>query len=107
MVQAKNLKLHNVRVRSITRLSSPAEYWRRYPTTDAIQRQVAGHRLEIERIVDGEDERMLMIVGPCSIHDPEAGLEYARRLQTLAEVHWLSLPSNHGILSPKPREFFP
>ena len=85
MVQAKNLKLHNVRVQSITRLSSPAEYWRRYPTTDALERQVAGHRVEIERIVDGQDDRMLMIVGPCSIHDPAAGLEYASRLQKLAE----------------------
>ena len=85
MVETEKLKLRDVRVQSITPLASPSEYWRRYPSTDALKRQVAGHRLEIERIVDGADERMLMIVGPCSIHDPEAGFEYARRLSALAE----------------------
>ena len=85
MVETEKLKLHNVRVQSITPLAPPSEYWRRYPSTDAIERQVAGHRLEIERIIDGDDDRMLMIVGPCSIHDPEAGLEYARRLFVLAQ----------------------
>ena len=77
-------KVHNVRVQSITPLDPPSEYWRRYPGSAAIKRQVAGHRHQIERIIDGDDDRMLMIVGPCSIHDPEAGLEYARRLSGLA-----------------------
>ena len=85
MVQAEKSKLHNVRVQSITPLDPPSEYWRRYPSTDAIMRQVTGHRVELEAIVDGQDKRMLMIVGPCSIHDPEAGLEYAGRLARLAE----------------------
>jgi 3-deoxy-7-phosphoheptulonate synthase len=85
MVQTEKAKVQNVRVQSITPLGPPLEYWRRYPSTDAIKRLVAGHRLDMERIIDGEDERMLMIVGPCSIHDPEAGLEYARRLAGLAE----------------------
>ena len=85
MVQPKNLKLHNVRVQNITKLASPAEYWRQYPSTPAIEHQVAGHRLGIERIIEGNDDRMLMIVGPCSIHDPKACLEYARRLKILAD----------------------
>ena len=85
MVETEKLKLHNVRVQSITRLDPPSEYWRRYPSTEAIKRQIAGHRLDVERIIDGDDERMLMIVGPCSIHDPKAGLEYARRLMALSE----------------------
>ena len=85
MVETQKLKLHNVRVQSITPLAPPSEYWRKYPSTDVIKRQVAGQRLDIEQIIDGDDTRMLMIVGPCSIHDPEAGLEYARRLFSLAE----------------------
>ena len=85
MVQTQIQKLHNVRVQSITPLGPPKEYWQRHPSTDAIRNQVSGHRLDIERIIDGADERMLIILGPCSIHDPQAGLEFARRLAGLAE----------------------
>ena len=85
MVQTKSPQLYNVRVQSIQPLPPPSEYWRKYPSSEAVQRQVARHRLEIERIIAGEDERMLMIVGPCSVHDPEACLEYAGRLAGLAE----------------------
>ena len=85
MVQTQKQNLHNIRVQSITPLGPPKEYWRKYPSTDSIRRQVSEHRLDIERIIDGDDERMLMILGPCSIHDPKAGLEYAQRLAGLAE----------------------
>jgi 3-deoxy-7-phosphoheptulonate synthase len=78
-------QIRNVRVESITPLDPPSEYWRRFPATPEIEDRVAGHRREIERIVSGEDDRMLMIVGPCSIHDTVAGLEYATRLRALAE----------------------
>ena len=82
MVQSQT---HNVRVQSITPLDSPAEYWKRYPTTAEIESQVARHRAAIERIIAGDDPRLLVIVGPCSIHDPVAGIEYARRLAALAD----------------------
>ena len=85
MVETKTPQLYNVRVQNISPLPPPSEYWLKYPSTEAIQRQVARHRNEIERIIAGEDDRMLMIVGPCSVHDPEACLEYARRLEELAQ----------------------
>ena len=86
MVQSQRKpKLRNVRVESITPLGSPAEYWRKYPGGEGVERQVADHREQIERVVDGRDDRMVMIVGPCSVHDPEACLEYARLLVDLAE----------------------
>lgn len=85
MVGTENNQLHNIRVQSINPLPPPSEYWSLYPSTEEIQRRVAAQRLEIERIVTGEDNRMLMIVGPCSIHDPQACLTYANRLQSLAE----------------------
>ena len=44
-------------------------------------------RDEVRAIMDGVDDRLLVIVGPCSIHDPKAGLEYARRLVSQAEKH--------------------
>ena len=84
MVQTKGSAIHNVRVESITRLDPPSEYWRRYPLPDAMREQVAGHRRQIEEILSGVDTRMLMIVGPCSIHDTEVGLDYAGRLSSLA-----------------------
>ena len=82
---AKTIKVRNLRVENITPLDPPNEYWNRYPTTQEIENQVAKHRQEIEHIVNGDDRRMLMIVGPCSIHDTRAGLEYAKRLITLAQ----------------------
>ncbi len=79
-------KLRNVNIERIIPLDPPAEYWRRLPGTDAIERRVAQARSEIVRIICGVDDRMLIIVGPCSIHDTKAGLEYARRLKELAVV---------------------
>jgi 3-deoxy-7-phosphoheptulonate synthase len=49
--------------------------------------EIAGHRAEIRRVLDRNDDRLLVIVGPCSIHDPVAGLEYAARLAEEADRH--------------------
>tara|TARA_Y100000588_G_scaffold74661_1_gene77518 strand:+ start:271 stop:1323 length:1053 start_codon:yes stop_codon:yes gene_type:complete len=84
MAQTDNTALHNVRVSSITTLEPPSEYWRRFPSNDEIKQQVTEYRLQVSNILEGSDERLLMIVGPCSIHDPDAGLEYANRLSVLA-----------------------
>ena len=55
---------------------------------DARTADVVGRgRDEVRAIMDGVDDRLLVIVGPCSIHDPKAGLEYARRLVSQAEKH--------------------
>ncbi len=78
-------KLRNKHVASITPLDPPSEYWKRYPTTSEIEVHVAGARRQIERIVDGTDDRVMLIVGPCSIHDTKAGLQYANQLKTLAD----------------------
>jgi 3-deoxy-7-phosphoheptulonate synthase len=55
------------------------------PITPTAAQTVAETRAAIRRILRGEDHRRIMVVGPCSIHDPEAALEYARRLQALQE----------------------
>ncbi len=49
-----------------------------------VQERVAAARREVERIIRGEDDRLLVVVGPCSIHDRQAALEYAGRLAALA-----------------------
>lgn len=68
-----------------TRLLPTASQLREHlPLTSADAQQVAGHRDEVRAVLNGDDDRLLMIVGPCSLHDPEAALEYADRLAELA-----------------------
>ena len=99
MVQIEKSAVHDVRVESITRLDPPSEYWRRYALPDAISDQVARHRRQIEEILSGRDSRMLMIVGPCSIHDTAVGLDYAKRLASLARAVEGPNPDRHeGLL---------
>lgn len=56
----------------------------RLPLDAALAEQVAAHRRAVRAILEGEDSRLLVIVGPCSIHDPRSALEYAERLAGLA-----------------------
>ena len=56
------------------------------PVSDAITRQIAGHRDAIRRVLRGEDPRTLIVMGPCSIHDEVAALEYGAKLKRLAEA---------------------
>ena len=55
------------------------------PVSDVIARQIAGHRDAIRRILRGEDSRTLIVMGPCSIHDEVAALEYGEKLKRLAD----------------------
>lgn len=56
----------------------------RHPSSDAIH-QIARSRAMVREVVSGRDPRLLVVVGPCSIHDPGAALDYARRLKALAK----------------------
>ncbi|OHA63653.1 MAG: 3-deoxy-7-phosphoheptulonate synthase [Candidatus Wildermuthbacteria bacterium RIFCSPHIGHO2_01_FULL_48_25] len=73
----------NLNVESMTPLEPPDAFLLRFPMTDAMSELVADSREQIRRIINGENDRMLVLVGPCSIHDEKAGLEYARRLAEL------------------------
>ncbi|MGH3640692.1 MAG: 3-deoxy-7-phosphoheptulonate synthase, partial [Mycobacterium sp.] len=66
---------------------------------DAVQR----HRDEIADILAGRDDRLLIIVGPCSVHDPVAALDYARRLAPLAETYADRLKIVMRVYFEKPR----
>ena len=55
------------------------------PLSPALTAQVAEQRQSVRAILNGEDSRLLVVVGPCSIHDPQSALDYARRLANLAE----------------------
>ena len=75
----------DLRIRSLSPLVSPQALVDQFPLTEAAAATVVEGREEIKRILQREDDRLLAVVGPCSIHDYQAALEYARRLKTLRE----------------------
>ncbi|MGH8048821.1 MAG: 3-deoxy-7-phosphoheptulonate synthase [Chthoniobacterales bacterium] len=75
--------VENLRVRGVTRLITPAQIKEQLPATEAALQTVVNGRAAARRILDREDPRLLVVVGPCSIHDTEAALDYARRLADL------------------------
>ncbi|WP_207345434.1 3-deoxy-7-phosphoheptulonate synthase [Arthrobacter sp. E3] len=77
----------NLRVSHFTELPSPAELDATLPLDSYTSNVVERGRDQVRAIMDGLDDRLLVVVGPCSIHDTEAGLEYARRLAGAAKEH--------------------
>ncbi|MBT2989443.1 MAG: 3-deoxy-7-phosphoheptulonate synthase [gamma proteobacterium symbiont of Ctena orbiculata] len=77
-------RVSNTRVSSTHRLIRPLDLLHEMPVSDVIYEHVLEVRETIHRIVNGSDNRPLVIVGPCSIHDPVAAMDYARRLKPLA-----------------------
>ncbi len=73
----------DLRIREIRELSSPAEIMREYPRDAVASRTVASARRAIHDILAGRDDRLVVVVGPCSVHDPIAALDYAARLAEL------------------------
>lgn len=67
------------------RLPSSLQLKQQLPLASALSQQVASHRQAIRAILNGEDPRLLVVVGPCSIHDPQSALEYASKLARLAD----------------------
>ncbi|QDQ28491.1 3-deoxy-7-phosphoheptulonate synthase [Chitinimonas arctica] len=76
---------HHAHLAAIDPMPSPVELRAALPFSDMAARTVAAGRRAIRDRLDGRDPRLLVIVGPCSLHDPVAGLEYARRLRRLAD----------------------
>lgn len=76
--------LENRRTLRMSPLLSPAEVRRAHPINAALARTVRAGRAAAVDVLDGDDDRLMVIVGPCSVHDPRAALEYARRLAAKA-----------------------
>lgn len=70
--------------RSTRPLPTPADLRQRLPLTHELARQIRAQREAVRAVLDGEDSRLLVVVGPCSLHDPQSALDYARRLAALA-----------------------
>jgi 3-deoxy-7-phosphoheptulonate synthase len=77
--------IENLRVESVTQLITPKKLKKTLPLTDVSRKTVTNGREAIRAVLERRDPRLLVIVGPCSIHDPDAALDYARRLAALGE----------------------
>lgn len=75
----------NLNIESFDPMPTPEEIHARIPITEAAEKSVLAGRRAIEAILDRRDPRLFIVVGPCSIHDPVAGIDYARRLKALAD----------------------
>jgi 3-deoxy-7-phosphoheptulonate synthase len=75
----------DLRISAIRELVTPIEVMREFPRTDAATRTVISARHALHSIRHGQDDRLAVVVGPCSIHAPAAAIDYARRLAPLRE----------------------
>lgn len=75
----------DIRIKTVEPMASPEEVARKYPLSPASRAFILSSRETVNRIIQGKDSRLLAVIGPCSIHDPRAALDYARRLKALAD----------------------
>tara|TARA_B100000579_G_scaffold167969_1_gene136706 strand:+ start:54300 stop:55343 length:1044 start_codon:yes stop_codon:yes gene_type:complete len=75
----------NVNIKELSKLPSPDFYIKKFPSSNEQTLLVKESRKVIEDIIEGKDKRLLLLVGPCSIHDTEAGIEYTKKLKLLAD----------------------
>ena len=83
-----NVETHltdNLRVDELKKLVSPTELCAKLPLSAALTEKVLDDRQVVRDIIHLKDPRLLVVIGPCSIHDPEAALDYARHLAEVAE----------------------
>lgn len=93
----------DVRIREVKELLPPIAVLEKYPASDDVTKTVFDSRNSISQILRKEDDRLLVIVGPCSIHDPESALEYAQRLVALREKYQDTLEIVMRVYFEKPR----
>jgi 3-deoxy-7-phosphoheptulonate synthase len=80
-----NIEVHNINVDSQDVLVTPQQLKRALPMSAASREMLASSRKVIQDILDRKDHRVFVVVGPCSIHDTKAAMDYARRLKGLAD----------------------
>ncbi|MET0987861.1 MAG: 3-deoxy-7-phosphoheptulonate synthase [Steroidobacteraceae bacterium] len=75
----------DLRIREIRELVTPEQVTNEFPCTEAVAATVAQTRRALQEILHGRDDRLAVVIGPCSIHDPVAAMDYARRLKEQRE----------------------
>ncbi|WP_049621230.1 3-deoxy-7-phosphoheptulonate synthase AroG [Frateuria defendens] len=95
--------IDDLRIRAIQELPPPSALIAKFPATARASHTVKASREAVHRVLQGEDDRLVVVIGPCSIHDPEAAMEYARRLLTERERHAGELEIVMRVYFEKPR----
>ena len=75
----------DLRINQVKELIAPEDLLAELPVSEKVSEVISDARQTIHHILQGEDDRLLVVVGPCSIHDPVAALEYARKLKKLSD----------------------
>lgn len=79
------MRLSDLNIENYEVVITPAALKQELPLPESTRQLVSESRQTVKNILDGKDKRLFIVVGPCSIHDPELALEYARRLKALAK----------------------
>lgn len=98
-----NVRTDDLRIRDIRELTTPETLMREFAITEPASITVASGRNALQRILHGEDDRLAVVIGPCSIHDPVAAIEYAQRLKEQRERHSDTLEIIMRVYFEKPR----
>src|SRR5215213_3953416 len=77
-------RVRDQRIERVVELVSPAEILEDLPLGPEREDAVVANRAEVKSVLDRTDDRLLVVVGPCSVHDPEAAMDYAQRLSARA-----------------------
>jgi 3-deoxy-7-phosphoheptulonate synthase len=85
MPNTLNRQVDDVRIRDIFELAPPSHLLREFKPNDAVEQLVFDTRRDIHKVLHGADDRLVVIVGPCSIHDKRSALEYTKRLKVLRD----------------------
>ncbi|MBB4844719.1 3-deoxy-7-phosphoheptulonate synthase [Paucibacter oligotrophus] len=102
--QDKTSQTDDQRIRDVTPLPPPEHLIRFFPISGTpMEKLISGTRENIRKIMERKDDRLLLIIGPCSIHDPAAAVEYARRLQVQREKYADTLEIVMRVYFEKPR----
>ncbi|MBB6095359.1 3-deoxy-7-phosphoheptulonate synthase [Povalibacter uvarum] len=80
-----NVRTDDLRIRDIRELTTPEELMREFACTEEASAAVSAGRTGMQRILHGQDDRLAVVIGPCSIHDTTAALDYARLLREQRE----------------------
>ena len=85
------IKTDELRTKVVDIMPSAAEVTAAFPLSEHTAEHIIASRRAVEAILHGQDNRLLVVIGPCSIHDTNAGLDYAKRLKSMADKHKDSL----------------
>ena len=97
------IKTDELRTTLIENLVSPAELAEQIPLDEDTAQFILSSRNEIEAIIEGKDDRILVVIGPCSIHDTEAAIDYAKQLKVLHDKYKKDLLIIMRVYFEKPR----